>query len=620
MIDPLYRQRTLNVISGLVLSSAATLKVLGLQSGDSGLQQLLPVPAWAIYLLSANEALLGLWLIFGRPSVFQRRVTLVVFLAFTAVSLKLLSDGSRTCGCFGAVAVSPWYTLCFDISVVVATVMFGIQNRQAHGAGKSRRWFVANVSLAVVTIASTVLLVAVADAHYRARFSRTALQIADDIRSLVPNLPLIFSQTGVAPAVIPKPTEPETVEEFLRAVAKANGQHPFLIQAVSSGRVVGFTQGQSSELPYVVQTSDGRILMLLGLFDDGGTDFWQVLESGAPPSLVMKTAVDDRVTSAWRIPLVAAVDVQQDVAMSLDRLHENFGLIQRRESRETQFVITNTSNSAVALEAPTVSCHCIVAAFANKPPILQPGDKATVFLKAAIGTRNLRQTVRVSGVMIDNNRRLPPVSFEVLGSQLQLYSLSPGRLDFGTLRSEQTTRRVVRLSELRHDQIHTVKVHTDLPISWSVQRKQRPNGLHDFLIELNLDATQLASGKIDGRIRLDTDNKRASDLTVSVKGFVPPKFSVTPSTLAFGSLGINERVERHAQLRVPAGQQWEILHTEPDEGFEVSIAAKDEGLFDVSVAYLAERPGTTSSLIDLTISSGKLTESVQLHCVAKVHP
>jgi len=350
------------------------------------------------------------------------------------------------------------------------------------------------------------------------------------------------------------------------------------------------------------------------LFDDCGTDFWQVIESGSPPSLVMKTAVDDVVARAWRIPLVDLADVQQDLVMSLDRLHENFGLITRHESRETQFVITNTSNNAVALETPTVSCHCIVAGFKTEPPILQPGDKATVFVRAAIGTRNLRQTVQIAGVLIKSKRRLHPVSFELLGSQLQIFSLSPGRLDFGTLPPNETVERVVRLSELRHDQIHRVSVDTNL------QQKRRPNGLHDFLIKLYLDSSQLASsGRIQDRIRLDTDNERASALVVPVKAHIDPKFSVTPSTLAFGSLGVDERAEKHAQLRVPSGQEWKI-HTEYDDGFDVRVAAIDEGIFDVSVACKATSPGTMDSFIDLKVSSGKSTESVKLHCVAKVRP
>lgn len=45
--------------------------------------------------------------------------SVVLFIVFASVSFYKVAIGADSCGCFGAVAVNPWYTFAFDVSVVI---------------------------------------------------------------------------------------------------------------------------------------------------------------------------------------------------------------------------------------------------------------------------------------------------------------------------------------------------------------------------------------------------------------------------------------------------------------------------------------------------------------------
>lgn len=52
-----------------------------------------------------------------------RWVILVMFIGFAAYSLLLATSGAASCGCFGPVKVSPWWTFLIDIAVVLGLLL-----------------------------------------------------------------------------------------------------------------------------------------------------------------------------------------------------------------------------------------------------------------------------------------------------------------------------------------------------------------------------------------------------------------------------------------------------------------------------------------------------------------
>ena len=114
---------SLRVILGLVLLVAASLKthqlatepVLGTGLLDS---------RWLLIAVVEFELLLGLCLL---ANVWPRAtwaVALSCFSLFTCVSLYKAVSGHTTCGCFGRVAINPWYTAALDLGVVILLLVW----------------------------------------------------------------------------------------------------------------------------------------------------------------------------------------------------------------------------------------------------------------------------------------------------------------------------------------------------------------------------------------------------------------------------------------------------------------------------------------------------------------
>ena len=68
------------------------------------------------------ELFFGLWLLAGILPKPTWAAALVCFGLFACVSLYKALSGYASCGCFGRVPVSPWYTVTFDLAIIASLV------------------------------------------------------------------------------------------------------------------------------------------------------------------------------------------------------------------------------------------------------------------------------------------------------------------------------------------------------------------------------------------------------------------------------------------------------------------------------------------------------------------
>jgi hypothetical protein len=102
---------------GLILVAASLAKydsVTDLAMSAEGLDQ----DWWLVLSGLGIEAVLGLWLVAGVFPFTARRLAMVCFGAFAVLSLLKGLRGEPSCGCLGAVQLSPWFALTFDIAAL----------------------------------------------------------------------------------------------------------------------------------------------------------------------------------------------------------------------------------------------------------------------------------------------------------------------------------------------------------------------------------------------------------------------------------------------------------------------------------------------------------------------
>jgi hypothetical protein len=108
---------------GLVLLIAAALKGYELAIKPTADTSLLRY-RWLAAALVEFELFLGLWLLSGVYQGHARVVALVAFAVFLCANLYQALSGEESCGCFGAVRISPWLTLIFDFLACAALWAF----------------------------------------------------------------------------------------------------------------------------------------------------------------------------------------------------------------------------------------------------------------------------------------------------------------------------------------------------------------------------------------------------------------------------------------------------------------------------------------------------------------
>jgi hypothetical protein len=106
---------------GILLLAAAALKVAGLGVAAVGPIGIFSAPAFQVGVIGF-EVFLALWLLSGRNPIGSWLLSLTAFTAFAGVNAYLGWIGQASCGCFGRLAVNPWYVFALDVGILVALV------------------------------------------------------------------------------------------------------------------------------------------------------------------------------------------------------------------------------------------------------------------------------------------------------------------------------------------------------------------------------------------------------------------------------------------------------------------------------------------------------------------
>ena len=111
------------VVLALILLVAAALKAHQLATEPVANNGIFSY-RWSLMAMVEFEIVLGLWLLSGLHKRLVWFVSTSCFSLFTCITLYKALSGEASCGCFGTVEVSPWYTLTLDVAAVVALSIF----------------------------------------------------------------------------------------------------------------------------------------------------------------------------------------------------------------------------------------------------------------------------------------------------------------------------------------------------------------------------------------------------------------------------------------------------------------------------------------------------------------
>lgn len=111
------RSTTTGILLGVLLIGAAALKAYELATGPTIRSSFLG-SRWFLTALVEFEIVLGVWLISGWAWKKCWWAALITFSGFGLITLYQAVAGYESCGCFGKLKVSPWYTLILDMAAL----------------------------------------------------------------------------------------------------------------------------------------------------------------------------------------------------------------------------------------------------------------------------------------------------------------------------------------------------------------------------------------------------------------------------------------------------------------------------------------------------------------------
>jgi hypothetical protein len=104
------------LVLGSILATAGAMKLYepGFEAQDES------APALLLMAFAEFEVLGGLWMVIGLDPERTRRWSAAAFAGLALASLSQALAGKCSCGCFGSLAISPWFALVFDLIAVAA--------------------------------------------------------------------------------------------------------------------------------------------------------------------------------------------------------------------------------------------------------------------------------------------------------------------------------------------------------------------------------------------------------------------------------------------------------------------------------------------------------------------
>ena len=377
----------------------------------------------------------------------------------------------------------------------------------------------------------------------------------------------------------------------------------------------------------IVQRRDGKAQAVLGIVASDGDRYFQLVGLSLRPRLVTRATLDK--LSGGHVWLPEAepgrgvrVEVG-DATVSVDKLWHNFGMTTPFSKSNAAFRLSNEGSSPYRIQSVSTDCGCVVADV-EKGKVLFPGDEEQ--LSARISTTdNTGFTHRIALRIVDQTTEADRlVTLALFGNQLPSMSVTPGAVDFGTLRNEDSPiGRSVRLAQTIHDRFQVTEVTSrELPITATIQpEKAGSQGLDQdsYRIALTLDPSTLSPGVHQSIVEITTTSRFRRTVEVPVACRLRFHVEAIPSVAAFGLVAANAVKEQRIQLVSTDRSAFSATVLSSPENCQGTIESKGDSVVLVVKPQFRDA-GAYRRKFSVHVSSEAWTENLDVECVAYVKP
>lgn len=293
----------------------------------------------------------------------------------------------------------------------------------------------------------------------------------------------------------------------------------------------------------------------------------------------------------------------------------DFGNVAVASKTEFRFPITNTTGRALHIQTVRASCGCTTPIV--ETPYIAPGESGSVV--ARFNTDTFRGKKGATLTVVIDQPQYAEVRLRVDGYIRQDMVFHPGSIEFGKLNQGEMHERTGKILYAGRDDWSVVEVLSNKP--WmSVLAMQESRGqqraTYEVIVKLDPSAPV---GYFQDEIVIVTNDRAMPRVPLRVSGEVQSALSVSPQSVAIGSVKPGEAVQRQLVVR---GREPFLIDSVEAKGFDISFApiaeAKATHIFTATFTANGELSGQqVSSVVVKTSGLNPMSATASLTALVR---
>lgn len=247
----------------------------------------------------------------------------------------------------------------------------------------------------------------------------------------------------------------------------------------------------------------------------------------------------------------------------------DFGTVAVAAKTEFRFPVTNNTGQTIHIQTVRASCGCTTPIV--ETPYITPGQ--TGFVVAKFNTDTFRGKRGATLTVVIDRPQYTEVRLRVDGYIRQDMVFHPGSIEFGKLNQGQSHVRSGKILYAGRDDWSVVEVLSNKPwMSVKVNQESRGSNRVTYDLVVTLDPSA-PSGYFQDELIVVTNDRTMPRVPLIVSGDLQSALSVSPQSIAIGSVKPGESVERQLVVR---GREAFTIESIEAPGFDVTFAPTKE--------------------------------------------
>ena len=237
------------------------------------------------------------------------------------------------------------------------------------------------------------------------------------------------------------------------------------------------------------------------------------------------------------------VDSTKVPKISFDERVYDFGMVEPEDKPQHYFTFSNTGQTDLIISEVDSSCGCTAALLSAET--IPPGGLGEIDVSFNPQGRRGKQKQTVS--VHSNAKNAPLVHLTIQALVEASVEISPNRIFFGGINSQEATTKYVRVLDSGSGKLKIIRVETSSAFLSAEVGQPQPGEVVSYEVKV-VSQPGAPIGKFQETLTIYTNDKRYPRLDVSIEGNVLGSITVSPEHLFFGFVNRQELAQQEILL------------------------------------------------------------------------